>query len=144
MLTFAIVAQLSTSNSMADESSSQVPISAASSSEQIWAKPTAVFLPPDAKSGGGSSSNSSSSSIRSKLAERFKTAIIPIPNEEDPKPTVNELKTAYASTIERYQRLGIGPEVPLMTHNMREKHEAKFAKPKKTYDEVSGLHEIKI
>ncbi|CAO1634565.1 unnamed protein product [Parajaminaea phylloscopi] len=97
-------------------------------------QPTGVFLPPNAQ--GSSSGSSSKSSSGSKLAERFRAAIIPTPAEEDPKPTVNELKAAYASTLERNQRLGAGPDAPLMTQSMREKHEAKFARPKKTFEEV--------
>lgn len=35
--------------------------------------------------------------------------------------------------------MGLGPDAPLMTQSMRDKHEAKHAKPKKTFDEVSEL-----
>lgn len=103
-------------------------------SSPAWPTPR-VFLPPTASTSAQPAvASSSTSSTPSSSASR----IVPPVSNEDPKPTAEEIKAAYASTLERNQRAGIGPDAPLMTKAMREKHEAKFdkGKTKKTYQEV--------
>lgn len=50
-----------------------------------------------------------------------------------------ELQAAYASTIQSNKRAGVGPDAPLMTQAMREKHEARGGgSARRAFEEVSS------
>ncbi|CAO1622862.1 unnamed protein product [Jaminaea pallidilutea] len=129
---------------MAQETTTTAPEAANSAAPSLEAATAAsadslplprVFLPPSASSSASASSSTPLSSASTTTPNP--SQIRPPPPDEDPKPTAAELQAAYASTIQRNQRSGIGPEAPLMTQSMREKHEAKFqGPPKKTFNEI--------
>jgi tether containing UBX domain for GLUT4 len=57
---------------------------------------------------------------------------IPPPPSEEPKPTSEELKSAFTSVISKRN----GPDAPLMTKAMREREDARLGIKKKEYNEI--------
>ncbi|PWN24168.1 hypothetical protein BCV69DRAFT_296459 [Microstroma glucosiphilum] len=87
-----------------------------------------VLLPP--------SSFPSSSSSAAATAPATLTPPLPAPSDEA-KPTMAELQAAYASTIQSNKRAGVGPDAPLMTQAMRDKHESRAGGPgRRAFEEI--------
>ena len=108
------------------------PPAASASSNPLYPEPI-VYLPPVS----GSSSSSSSFASSSKAPPQAPPTIRP-PLAEDAefKPTTEEIKSAFASTIQRNRAMGISNDAPLMTQAMRERR-GLGEKAKKGFDEVS-------
>jgi hypothetical protein len=60
---------------------------------------------------------------------------IPPPPTEEPKPTSEELKSAFTSVIAQRN----GPDAPLMTKAMREREDARLGIKKREYNEVCPI-----
>lgn len=105
------------------------PPATSTSSNPMYPEPT-VYLPPMA---GSSSSFASSSKAPAQAPPTIRP---PLAEDADLKATTEEIKSAFASTIQRNRAMGISNDAPLMTQAMRERR-GLGEKAKKGFDEVS-------